>query len=128
LPTKADTFVFEYHQWLNNFQADPFPGQTFEPALSTEQLLDRYHSHTEDCHSCSTAWKNLKTAKQAIVVISLIAWIATTILALVGGENALEPALISIGIVVVGAIAWGVCDRLLVKLERGERIPARNRK
>ena len=128
LPTKADTFVFEYHQWLNNFQADPFPGQTFEPALSTEQLLDRYHSHTKDCHSCSTAWKNLKTAQQAIVIISLIAWIGTTILALVGGENALNPALISIGIVVVGAIAWGVCDRLLVKLERGERIPARNRK
>ena len=128
LPTKADTFVFEYHQWLNNFQADPFPGQTFEPALSTEQLLDRYHSHTKDCHSCNTAWKNLKTAQQAIVVISLIAWIGTTILALVGGENALNPALISIGIVVVGAIAWGVCDRLLVKLERGERIPARNRK
>jgi phenylpropionate dioxygenase-like ring-hydroxylating dioxygenase large terminal subunit len=47
LPTKADAFVFEYRQWLNDYQADPFPGQTFPPALATERLLDRYHSHTK---------------------------------------------------------------------------------
>jgi phenylpropionate dioxygenase-like ring-hydroxylating dioxygenase large terminal subunit len=128
LPTKADVFVFEYRQWLNDYQADPFPNQTFAPALTTERLLDRYHSHTEHCHSCHTAHHNIQTAKQAIAIVALIAWISTTIFALIGGENALLPALISIGIVGGGSIGWWVCDRLQTKLEQGDRIPARNRK
>jgi phenylpropionate dioxygenase-like ring-hydroxylating dioxygenase large terminal subunit len=128
LPTKADVFVFEYRQWLNTYQADPFPGQSFKPALATEQLLDRYHSHTEDCHSCRTAHKNIQTTKQSIAVIALLAWASTMIFALVGGQAALVRVLISTGIVGIGSIGWMICDRLQVKLERGERIPARNRK
>jgi phenylpropionate dioxygenase-like ring-hydroxylating dioxygenase large terminal subunit len=128
LPTKADRFVFEYRQWLNNYQADPFPGQTFKPALATEQLLDRYHSHTKHCHSCSTAHRNLKTAKQAIVIAALLAWIGSTIFALIGDESSLMPAIISIGIVIAGSIGWWGCDRLQMLLERGDRLPARNRK
>ena len=128
LPTKADMFVFEYRQWLNSYQADPFPGQTFKPALATEQLLDRYHSHTEHCHSCRNAHKNIQTAKQSIAIIALLAWVSTMIFALVGGGTALTPVLISMGTVVIGAMVWVVCARLQIKLERGERIPARNRK
>jgi phenylpropionate dioxygenase-like ring-hydroxylating dioxygenase large terminal subunit len=128
LPTKADVFVFEYRQWLNIYQADPFPGQSFKPVLATEQLLDRYHSHTEHCHSCRTAHQNIQTAKQSILVISLITWLITTFLDLIGGENALTPALISIGIVAGGSIVWWGLNRLQVKLERGDRFPARNRK
>lgn len=128
LPTKADAFVFEYRQWLNDYQADPFPGQTFKPALDTEKLLDRYHSHTEHCHSCTTAHQNIQTAKQAIVIIALLAWMSTTIFALIGGENALLLGSISIGIVIGGSIGWWGLNRLQVKLERGDRTPARNRK
>jgi phenylpropionate dioxygenase-like ring-hydroxylating dioxygenase large terminal subunit len=128
LPTKADLFVFEYRQWLNNYQADPFPGQTFAPALPTEQLLDRYHSHTEHCHSCRNAHKNIQTVKKLIAIIALSAWVVATIFALIGAENALSVGVISIGIVVGGSIGWMVCDQLQVGLERGERIPARNRK
>jgi phenylpropionate dioxygenase-like ring-hydroxylating dioxygenase large terminal subunit len=128
LPTKADAFVFEYRQWLNDYQADPFPEQTFKPALATEKLLDRYHSHTEHCHSCSTARTNIQTAKGAIVIISLLAWVSTTIFALIGSENALVMGLISIGVVVVSSIGWWGLNRLQMKLERGDRIPARNRK
>jgi phenylpropionate dioxygenase-like ring-hydroxylating dioxygenase large terminal subunit len=128
LPTKADAFVFEYRQWLNDYQADPFPGQTFKPALSADRLLDRYHSHTEHCHSCTSALKNLQTAKQAIVIIAIIAWVSMTVFALIGSENAQLAAMISIGIVAGGSIGWWVCDRLQMKLERGDRIPARNRK
>ncbi|PSB59423.1 Rieske 2Fe-2S domain-containing protein [Chamaesiphon polymorphus] len=128
LPTKADAFVFEYRQWLNDYRADPFPGQTFKPALDTEKLLDRYHSHTEHCHSCSTAYKNIQTAKRAIVIIALLAWLSTTVLVLTGGENALVPGLISIGIVAGSSIGWWGLNRLQTKLERGDRTPARNRK
>jgi phenylpropionate dioxygenase-like ring-hydroxylating dioxygenase large terminal subunit len=127
LPTKADLFVFEYRQWINNYQADPFPGQTFAPPLTTAQLLDRYHSHTEHCHSCRNAWKNIHIAKQAISIATLIAWALTSILAPIGGINALLATSISIGIVGVGSISWYGLGRLQVKLERGERIPARNR-
>jgi phenylpropionate dioxygenase-like ring-hydroxylating dioxygenase large terminal subunit len=128
LPTKADAFVFEYRQWLNDYQADPFPGQAFKPALANDRLLDRYHSHTEHCHSCRTAYQNIQTAKQSIFVIAILAWIVATIFALVGGDNALVMGLISISIVGAGSIAWWVLNRLQVKLERGDRIPARNRK
>ena len=128
LPTKADAFVFEYRQWLNNYQADPFPGQIFQPALATEQLLDRYHSHTEHCHSCRIAHKNIQTAKSLIVIIAISAWVSTMIFALVSGGLAMTPVLISMATVVIGVIVWTVCDRLQVKLEQGERIPARNRK
>jgi phenylpropionate dioxygenase-like ring-hydroxylating dioxygenase large terminal subunit len=127
LPTKADRFVFEYRQWVNNFQADPFPGQKFSPPLATDKLLDRYHSHTENCQSCRTAWKNIQVARTAIAIISLIAWAVTSIVALRGGANSLLIAQAAIAIVGVGALSWYGLGRLLVKLERGERIPARNR-
>ncbi|MFM2304111.1 MAG: hypothetical protein RLZZ135_1521 [Cyanobacteriota bacterium] len=128
LPTKADVFVFEYRQWVNDYQADPFPGQTFAPALSTARLLDRYHTHTEHCHSCRTAQKNLQIARQSIAILLLITWASSLTLALSNPENSLSLAAIEIGIVVVGSLAWYGLGRLLVKLERGERTPARNRK
>jgi phenylpropionate dioxygenase-like ring-hydroxylating dioxygenase large terminal subunit len=127
LPTKADRFVFEYRQWVNNFQADPFPGQTFSPPLAPEKLLDRYHSHTENCQSCKAAWKNIQVARNAIAIISLIAWAVSSIVALRGGEHALLIAQVSIGIVGLGALSWYGLGRWLVKLERGDRTPARNR-
>ncbi len=127
LPTKADRFVFEYRQWVNQLQSDPFPGQPFYPPLATEKLLDRYHSHTENCHSCHAAWENIQVARQAIAIISLIAWAVSSIVALRGGANSLLIAQISIGIVVFGTIFWYGLSRLQVKLERGERTPARNR-
>ncbi len=127
LPTKADAFVFEYRQWLNDFQADPFPGQIFKPALSTVQLLDRYHSHTEHCHSCRTAYKNIQTAKQSIVISSLLAWIMTMIFALIGGQDTFGLGLTSTGLVLGGSIGWWGLNRLQTKLELGNQIPARNR-
>ena len=129
LPTKADVFVFEYRQWLNNYQADPFPDQKFKPALTNEQLLDRYHSHTEHCNSCRGAYQNIQKAKQAIAAIAVLGWASTMIFAVIGNGTALiTPVLISTGIVIGGSIGWTICDRLQQKLERGERTPARNRK
>jgi phenylpropionate dioxygenase-like ring-hydroxylating dioxygenase large terminal subunit len=128
LPTKADVFVFEFRQWVNDYQADPFPGQTFSPALNSEQLLDRYHSHTENCHSCRTAWQNIQTVRKSISIIAIIAWLGSSILALTGGENARVLGLVAIGIVAIGSLSWYGLGRLIVKLERGDRTPARNRK
>ena len=55
LPTKADLFVSELRKWVNQYQAEPFLGQSLPPILSSEILLDRYHSHTKNCASCRAA-------------------------------------------------------------------------
>jgi phenylpropionate dioxygenase-like ring-hydroxylating dioxygenase large terminal subunit len=126
LPTKADVLVFAYRQWLNDYQADPFSGQTLAPSLSAEVLLDRYHSHTEHCQSCRGAWQNIQVARTAIAIITLIAWGCTMILALTSGGNALIPTTGAVGVVGVGSIVWWLLGGLLTKLERGERVPTRN--
>jgi phenylpropionate dioxygenase-like ring-hydroxylating dioxygenase large terminal subunit len=128
LPTKADVLVFAYRQWLNDYQADPFPGQEFAPPLSAEVLLDRYHSHTEHCHSCRTAYQNIQRGRQLIVIIILLAWTGTMILALNSGSDTLIPARITIGVIGIGAIVWWGLGHFLIKLDRGERVPTRNRK
>jgi len=77
LPTKADLFVSELRQWVTTYQAESFPAQSLAPALTTEQLLDRYHSHTEKCASCRGALARLQQIRQlslwtgAIAVSSL---------------------------------------------------------
>jgi phenylpropionate dioxygenase-like ring-hydroxylating dioxygenase large terminal subunit len=63
LPTKADSFVFELHQWVNNYNAEPFPGEPFSPAIPKEQLLERYYSHTTKCASCRKALANIQKLK-----------------------------------------------------------------
>jgi hypothetical protein len=113
---------------VNDYQADPFPGQTLTPALDSEQLLDRYHSHTGHCHSCRAAWQNIQTARKSIAFISLIAWFGSSIIALTGGENTRVLGVVAIEIVTLGSLSWYGLGRLLVKLERGDRTPARNRK
>ena len=55
LPTKADLFVAELRNWVNQYQAESFPGKLLPPVLSQEILLDRYHSHTKNCASCRGA-------------------------------------------------------------------------
>ncbi|HEY9824408.1 MAG TPA: cell death suppressor protein Lls1, partial [Stenomitos sp.] len=73
LPTKADLFVLELHKWLREFQAQPFPEGTLPPALSKEQLLDRYHSHTVHCASCRQALTNIQRIRTGLAFGSVIA-------------------------------------------------------
>jgi phenylpropionate dioxygenase-like ring-hydroxylating dioxygenase large terminal subunit len=125
LPTKADLFVFEYRQWMNQYQADPFPGQTFPPARSTEQLLDRYHSHTQHCRSCRTAHRNINRARLVIAVVSICAWTIASVLATLGTATILTA--IAIGVVPIGALSWWFLGIQLGRLERGAAHPPRNR-
>jgi phenylpropionate dioxygenase-like ring-hydroxylating dioxygenase large terminal subunit len=126
LPTKADLFVFEYRQWINQYQADPFPGQPFPPLQSPEELLDRYHSHTKNCKSCQQTYRNLKQLRFAIVVVSIVSWVAGSILALGGSVTALIPAITAIAFVPAGALIWWFLGIQLAKLERGSTTPPRN--
>jgi hypothetical protein len=49
--------VVELRQWVNQYNANPFPGETLPPALSTAQLLDRDRSHTSKCAVVEQHWQ-----------------------------------------------------------------------
>ena len=125
LPTKADLYVFEFRNWFNNYNADPFPGQSLPPLLTKEQLLDRYHSHTKKCSHCNQALANIKTLKLVSGIMAGIAWIVSPFVLFEFGE--------SFGI----GLTWTIITLILAitcfglaKLEqlfyKGREIPPRN--
>ncbi len=126
LPTKADTFVSALRDWVNHYDADPFPGQSLPPALENRDiLLDRYNSHTQHCVSCRGALKNVKRGKLVAIALALLAWSLAILL----------PIFISIGSaltvgLVMGAIAccsvWYGLTQLEQKFYQGRSVPPRN--
>lgn len=126
LPTSADRYVSQLRQWVNRFQADPFPDTTLPPALPTEQLLDRYHSHTKNCASCRGAFHNIRRIRQGAAFAGFGAWGIVPILSLWLGNMAIEAiAVSSIASLVFGAI-WLFLGRFERKFSEGRTIPPRN--
>ena len=74
LPTKADLYVSQLRQWVSLYRADPFGDRDLPAALSKEELLDRYHSHTKKCASCMGALKTIKKLKQLAIAVPIITW------------------------------------------------------
>jgi hypothetical protein len=58
---------------VNQYQAEPFLGQSLSPILSSEILLDRYHSHTKNCASCRAALANIQRLKLGSMILGAIA-------------------------------------------------------
>ncbi|MCM1982651.1 aromatic ring-hydroxylating dioxygenase subunit alpha [Lyngbya confervoides] len=125
LPTKADRFVLALHQWVDGFAADPFPGQSLPPVQSQEQLLDRYHSHTEHCASCRTALGRIRTLKQVALAAGLISLALTPLIAATGQLTVLSGSCITLSTIFLGAMAGGL-TALESKFFQGRRIPPRN--
>jgi len=77
MPSAADAYVQAFRNWLTEHAEGrpPWPAGV-QPALpprqSREELLDRYHSHTANCRSCSAALANLVRARKALRVASLV--------------------------------------------------------
>jgi phenylpropionate dioxygenase-like ring-hydroxylating dioxygenase large terminal subunit len=117
LPTKADRFVFEYRQWIDQYSADPFPGQTLPARLDRMTLLDRYHSHTEKCSSCRQALATIQKIRTGLIVGGAIAWL------LVAWQSHWVFALLAIAL---GA-AWVGLGHLEQRFYQGRVIPPRNR-
>jgi phenylpropionate dioxygenase-like ring-hydroxylating dioxygenase large terminal subunit len=125
LPTKADLFVFEYRQWWSNYGADPFPGQVLPLAIDRDRLLERYHSHTKHCTSCSRAHRICRSVRQFSIIIAIASWLLSTIAIVL---NLSATITISAGsIVPLCALAWWLATRTLDRLEIGQETPARNR-
>jgi phenylpropionate dioxygenase-like ring-hydroxylating dioxygenase large terminal subunit len=125
LPTKADSFVFEYHQWLNQYKADPFPGETLPPPLPTEKLLDRYHSHTAKCSSCRTALARIQQLKFWCGVVTIVALASTPLMRFLDTTSPLV-AVIETVIPFAFAAAWFRLSKLQKQFYEGRAIPPRN--
>ncbi|MDJ0729149.1 MAG: Rieske 2Fe-2S domain-containing protein [Crocosphaera sp.] len=126
LPTKADLFVFQLHSWINQYQAQLFPEQSLDSALSSETLLDRYHSHTKHCSSCRTALKNLQRIKIGLAIATSIIWSVIVILLLIFDHPSLW-SMIALSITVpLGVIICLALSRLEKQFYHGREIPPRN--
>lgn len=126
LPTKADLYVSQFHQWVSLYHSDPFPDAKLASAKSTEVLLERYHSHTKKCSSCSKALKRLQQIKLIIAAIAIICWTVSPIIALWFGDSAIW-ILVSLGVAsLITAISWWKLHQLEGKFYQGREIPPRN--
>ncbi|MCS6959401.1 MAG: Rieske 2Fe-2S domain-containing protein [Pseudanabaenaceae cyanobacterium SKYGB_i_bin29] len=116
LPTKADLFILEFHQWLHHYQVDPFPGKKLPPPLPREQLLDRYYSHTQHCASCRSALHQIERLRHLSVGLAGIGLVCVvfnwqTVGALVG---------------LLAGASWLGLSVVRRKFYQGREIPPRN--
>lgn len=126
LPTRADSFISALHKWLNEYEADPFPGESLPPPLPTEALLDRYHSHTLKCASCRQALVNIKRLRLGIVVVGAITWAMLPLLTFILGEPSILKAILSGVIPLMAGAAWLWLGKLEWQFYEGREVPLRN--
>ncbi|MBE9128268.1 MULTISPECIES: Rieske 2Fe-2S domain-containing protein [unclassified Coleofasciculus] len=126
LPTKADHFVFELRQWVNQYNANPFVDQTLPSRLPKETLLDRYHSHTIKCKSCSTALVRIRQIRLGVALVGVLAWAIVPLLALLFGKTATAVAVVSTALALLLGAAWFGLGRLEQRFYQGREIPPRN--
>lgn len=126
LATKADSFVFELHQWVNQYNAEPFPGEPFPPPLPTAALLERYHSHTEKCASCRTALANIQLLKFWCAIIALLALASSPILAFFIHPTSLLIVITETVTPLALGLLWWRLNKLEKQFYQGRSIPPRN--
>ncbi len=121
MPTKADRYVFEYRQWFESYQAEPFPGQSLPPRQTRPVLLDRYASHTQHCSSCRSALSRIRQWRSGSIGVAIASTIGTALLSSVSGW-AIGLAAVAIGSAV---LAWGL-QQLSQRFYHGRITPPRN--
>jgi phenylpropionate dioxygenase-like ring-hydroxylating dioxygenase large terminal subunit len=125
MPTKADSFVFAFRQWVNQYHADPFPGESLPPLLSTEALLERYHSHTEKCASCRNALKKIQQFKLISGSLAVLTLAISPVLGLLH-PNSMIIVVIEAIAPLLFAVVWLQLSRLEQQFYNGRLIPPRN--
>lgn len=126
LPTKADLFVFQFRSWVKQYRAEPFAGETLPPPLPKEALLDRYHSHTKKCASCSTALTNLQRLRVGVAVVAALIWGLLPLLVLIQPQTSIITVIISTLVMSSGALIWSGLGKLEQRFYQGREVPARN--
>ena len=125
LPTKADAYVMELQNWVNQFAADPFPGAALPPVLPREQLLDRYHSHTKHCKSCRGALAGIRRLRWGLAIAAILSWFAVPLLALQFGQD-VRNVLVPTGLGLLSCAGWAWLGTWERKFYEGRSIPPRN--
>ncbi|MEH1830933.1 MAG: Rieske 2Fe-2S domain-containing protein [Nostoc sp.] len=127
LPTKADSFVFELRQWVNQYNAEPFGKETFSPPLGKSVLLERYHSHTEKCASCSSALSIIERLRfgSGVATVLTLAW--TPMLFLFLKTTSVVVVVIETVVPLIFALAWIGLSKLVIQFYDGRTVPPRNR-
>lgn len=118
LPTKADAFVVELRKWVNHFAADPFPHEPLSSPLTTEALLDRYHSHTVNCASCRRSLTTVKRVRTGVAIAAVLLW---TVLSLIQRDS----VVLSLLPLLAGSLWWGL-GILERRFYQGRALPPRN--
>jgi hypothetical protein len=126
LATTADTYVSELRKWVNRYEADPFVDQRLVAPLAKEVLLDRYHSHTSKCASCSQALRNVRKIKTISLAIAAIAWTATPLLSYIFAPANLTLILLGSSTAAIAIAVWLICNNLERKFIYGQETPLRN--
>ena len=126
LATAADTYVSELRKWVNRYEADPFVDQRLVAPLAKEVLLDRYHSHTSKCASCSQALRNVRKIKTISLAIAAIAWTATPLLSYIFAPANLTLILLGSSTAAIAISVWLICNNLERKFIYGQETPLRN--
>ncbi|MEB3273271.1 MAG: Rieske 2Fe-2S domain-containing protein [Prochlorothrix sp.] len=126
LPTRADRFVLELHRWIQTYQAQLFPHQPLPLPRTNLDLLDRYHSHTENCPTCLKALDRIQTGRMGAVIVAIGLWSIVPLLVVFGGVSmAIGAVLLSLGTLTTGSL-WLGLGRLERKFYQGRRTPPRN--
>ncbi|HEY9698435.1 MAG TPA: Rieske 2Fe-2S domain-containing protein [Trichocoleus sp.] len=126
MPTKADAFIKAFRQWVNQFQAEPFAGEPLTPPRSKAALLDRYHSHTEQCSSCRAALRRVQQIQRLVGIVGASVWLVTPLLTVLLGYSAPLPIAFSTGTSLLLGGLWLGLNRLKRQFYEGRAVPPRN--
>ncbi len=126
LPTQADRYVVAFRRWVSEFTADPFSGQNLPPEWSTEALMDRYHSHTQHCSSCSAALRRIQQVRTATLVLSAAVWSLLPLTMAVAGPLPLSTSALLAAVPLAAGAAWLWLGNLEQKFYKGLATPPRN--
>lgn len=104
MPTSADRLVIAFRKWFDQFAKSQLPWQEipFQEA-SREVLLDRYHQHTQHCHSCRKALKRIRQLHTGALISSAI---LVLIIALLPDADRWQVGLPLGAIAILTAVTW----------------------
>ncbi|WP_414566751.1 MULTISPECIES: Rieske 2Fe-2S domain-containing protein [unclassified Anabaena] len=126
LATKADSFVVALRQWVNKYNAEPFPNESFSAPLPKADLLERYHSHTVKCASCSGALANIQRLRFWCGIIAVISFASIPLLGLYFHTTSVLAAVLETVTPLTFGTAWLGLSKLQKQFYEGIRIPPRN--
>jgi hypothetical protein len=154
MPGVSDSYVIQFRNWLQNVAGGgPFGPQNAAwlaaagPRLTKDELLEHYHSHTENCSICKPALARLKVVRAVAAVLAVVGGVtavaaavtqAVSLRHVAAGSSvdslssllSLPAAPFVLGgltLAVVAGAVWQWCFKTIPRFFKGEHPPARNR-